>query len=382
MSVTLTQILNLVGKLDDAPGEDTARERFRRFLMENIREVGQVRDYLEECLRTPGEQYNRALQDLVNHLGGFLGFEVDFGRYQGLPGAVGFDGHWKSETGFHLVVEVKTSEVYAVKAATLVGYVDGLISEKRVPSWEQAMGLYVIGRPDPALRQIENAIIAEKRTSQLRIISVESLLSLSEIMNQYDVSHDDILAIMRPSGPGIDSVVDLMSRLVAQPKHGLLAQVIEPAEEARASQEPAYWITPVKSYKEQTAEECIRALVQEERIYAFGDRTPGRKDIRAGDWICFYATAKGVSGHGTVTSEPKEMRHPRVSNPDKYPWVFRLDRTETYLDTPIVIDAALRGNLDAFKDRDPDKLWGWFVQATRRITKHDFVLLTGGKAKV
>jgi len=32
MSITLSQILALVGKLDDSPGEDTPRERFRLFL--------------------------------------------------------------------------------------------------------------------------------------------------------------------------------------------------------------------------------------------------------------------------------------------------------------------------------------------------------------
>lgn len=52
MSMTLIQILALVGKLDDAPGEETSRERFRRFLKDNVKDVGQVRDYIEECLRT------------------------------------------------------------------------------------------------------------------------------------------------------------------------------------------------------------------------------------------------------------------------------------------------------------------------------------------
>ena len=116
MGVTLKQILDLVGKLDDSPGDDTPRERFRRFLKENVKEVGQVRDYVEECIRTSGNQYNRALQDLVNYIGHFLGFEVTFGRYQGVPGQIGFDGHWKSPTGFHIVVEVKTTEVYAIGA--------------------------------------------------------------------------------------------------------------------------------------------------------------------------------------------------------------------------------------------------------------------------
>jgi hypothetical protein len=39
MSITLNQILALVGKLDDLQGDGTPRERFRRFLKENGNEV-------------------------------------------------------------------------------------------------------------------------------------------------------------------------------------------------------------------------------------------------------------------------------------------------------------------------------------------------------
>ena len=153
-ALTLQQILSLVGKLDDTPGDETPRERFRQFLKQNVKDVGQVRDYIEECLRTSGDQYNRALQDLVNYLGHFLGFAVTFGRYQGVQGQNGFDGHWISPTGFHIVIEVKTTDAYAIKAATLVGYIDGLISEQSIANWDCALGLYVVGRPDAELRQL------------------------------------------------------------------------------------------------------------------------------------------------------------------------------------------------------------------------------------
>jgi hypothetical protein len=126
MSITLHQILSLAGKLDDAPGPDTPRERFRQFLQANVTKVGEVRDYIEECLRTSGDQYSRALQDLINYLGHFLGFAVTFGRYQSVAGRVGFDGHWQSPSGFHLVVEVKTSETYPIKTVTLMGYIHTL----------------------------------------------------------------------------------------------------------------------------------------------------------------------------------------------------------------------------------------------------------------
>ncbi|MGI6209281.1 MAG: hypothetical protein ACOYEW_13855 [Anaerolineae bacterium] len=169
VQIGLNDILALVGRLDDSPGEETPRERFRRFIQANVRSVGQLRDYTEECLRNPGEQYNRALQDLVNYLDTPLGFCVEYGRYQGVKGQIGFDGHWSSPSGLHVVVEVKTREAYAIKTATLVGYVDELISAGKVPSRDNALGLYVLGRPDPQIRQLENAIVAEKRNNQLRL---------------------------------------------------------------------------------------------------------------------------------------------------------------------------------------------------------------------
>jgi hypothetical protein len=376
MDITLSKALDLAGKLDDSPGDNTPRERFRRFLKTDIVEIGQIRDYVEECLRISGDQYNRALQDLVNHLGHFLGFDVTPGRYQGIQGQIGFDGHWKSPTGFHIVVEVKTTEVFAIKAATLVGYVDRLISEKGIPSWADALGLYVVGRPDPEIRPLENAILAEKRTDQLRIISVDSLLSLAEMMNEYDIGHEDILTVMRPSGPIIDAVVDLMARLVAEPEAERLVEKEPPLPEPLTEGEVAHWLTPVKSYPEETAEECIHVLVGENQIYAFGDRTPGRKHLKPGDWICFYASGKGVVAHAKVVSSPEKKPHHRVRHSERYPWVFRLDETKLYLDEPIVIDAALRSRLNAFQGRDLNKAWAWFVQATRKITEHDFRILT------
>lgn len=289
---------------------------------------------------------------------------------------LGFDGLWQSPTGFYIVIEVKTTEVYTVKAATLVGYIDELISEKKISSWDNALGLYVIGRSDPEIRQLENAIVAEKRTHHLRVISVESLLSLTETMNEYDVSHEDILAILRPSGPRIDPVVDLMARLVAQPQERERPPTEVLLPEPSIEEGISYWLTPVRAEEEQTAEEVIETLVGQERIYAFGERTPGRKHLKPGDWICFYATTKGVVAHAKVISSPQKARHPKIRHAEMCPWVFRLDNVQLYLDKPVIIDAALRSNLDAFEGRDRDKAWAWFVQATRRISAHDFDILT------
>lgn len=82
MSIALSHILSLVGKLDDSLRDEVPREQFRNYLQQNVKDIADVRDYVQECLRNSGDQYNRAPQDLVNFIGGFLAFEVTCGHYQ------------------------------------------------------------------------------------------------------------------------------------------------------------------------------------------------------------------------------------------------------------------------------------------------------------
>jgi hypothetical protein len=89
-------ILNLVGPLDDSQGVNTPRDRFRAYLETGLAEVGLVRDAVQTCITHSGPQYARALQDLVNYLGSLIGFEVEYGRYQGVQNQVGHDGLWRS----------------------------------------------------------------------------------------------------------------------------------------------------------------------------------------------------------------------------------------------------------------------------------------------
>ncbi len=385
-STSLKVILELLGTLDDSSGEDTARGRFLNFLKGSVVEVGQVRDYIDECLRLSAAEkdkrthtrFNRALQDLVTHAGQFLGFkEVEFGRYMGVPGQIGYDGLWRSASGFAIVLEVKTSESHPIKTASLLNYMNDLISEKKISSSNDALGLYVVGRPDPEVRQIEKNILAEKNSDRLRIISVESLLSLAELKEEYELDDEKILELLRPT-PRIDPAVDIMKGLIAEPAELPQASPTIPSEAGEAS----YWLSPVKSYEAQSAEGEIKELVGEHKVFAFGERTPGRKDLKPDDWICFYASAIGVVAHAKVLTKPEKKAHPKVRHPEEYPYSFALSGPQLYIQNPVVIDAALRNQLEAFRDRDPNQAWGWFVIGTRRISKHDFELLTRSKTNV
>jgi len=253
--------------------------------------------------------------------------------------------------------------------------VDQLISDKKIPDWDNALGLFVVGRPDPEVNQFENSIVAEKRTHQLRIISVEYLLSLAETMNEYEVDHEDILAVIKPSRPTIDPVADLMARLVAQPKPEKAPEKEVSTEEENLG-EISFWLTPVRGDEVQTAEDSIRALVADKKIYAFGDRTPGRRHLNPGDMICFYASGNGVVAHAKVASKPEKKKHDLTRHPDKYPWLFQLKNQMLYLDSPVIIDTSLRSQLEAFESIDPNRAWGWFVTSTRKLSENDFRILT------
>jgi len=135
----------------------------------------------------------------------------------------------------------------------------------------------------------------------------------------------------------------------------------------------------VRSDEEQTAEDCIEELVGKENIYAFSEKAPGRKRIKPGDRMCFYATTNGVVAHAEVASWSEKKPHPAVRHSETFPWVFKTKAADLYLNDPVVIDANLRGQLNAFENKNPNKNWAWFVQTTHRVTKHDFDLLTRGK---
>jgi hypothetical protein len=385
MGIALKTVLELVGPLDDAPGAGTARERFRNYLRTQVDEPGQLRDYMQECLAAKGPQYSRALQDLVNRAGELLGFDVDYGLYTGGPGKIAFDGFWKSlSENTYVVVEVKTSEDYPTEIHKLVGRVDRLIAQGAIPSWEEAFGLFVVGRPNPRTKEIARAIRGERRTQQLRVIDIDALLSLVELKTDHNVSHPDILHFLRPAEPDMSPLVDLIMTLVSETQAegsaglrtdmatGSLVGTASVTAQPRAG--ARYWITPVKCDDEASTLQRIKALLSR-RVYAFRDTARARAQISAGDWICFYAAGTGVVAHAQVKRAAERSGHPVIAGLEEFPWIIELDNVHEYYDRPVVLDEKLRSRLEAFTGK-AGRSWGWFVQTTGPVSARDFALLT------
>ena len=111
-----------------------------------------------------------------------------------------------------------------------------------------------------------------------------------------------------------------------------------------------------------------------------GRSTPNRKWMRENDLVCFYATSVGVVASARLTSLPDELVTAEEW-PEPTPMegeVFKVPLEDVrWLEQPLAIDDGVRRKLDAFTDKKPSPVWAWFVQTTRKLSEHDFLLLTG-----
>ena len=139
---------------------------------------------------------------------------------------------------------------------------------------------------------------------------------------------------------------------------------------------PEYYLTPVADDYSARAEDVIRLLLGQGR-YVLGDSVPVLKRIKDGDGICFYLSRVGVVAEAVVASRPQIALQPFLRGHRHFPYEFRVERGRYFFDTPVKIDAELRGKLDAFRGVDPRTKWATFVRTTRSLSRHDFELLVG-----
>lgn len=211
----LSYMLDIIGKLKDSEKEDSAANRFRKHLSNKVNNIEAIRPYVNECLEKGGTQFNRALQDIVNHIGELLEFEVEYGRYKGKQGVPGHDGLWESQEEQNIIVETKTTNAYTIKTSQILNYRNELVENGRIEK-DKSLGLYVVGRKDMDENQLENAIVAESREKELRTMSIDALLDLLEVKQRYDVDHETILSILMPAGASVDPYINLISGLIEQ----------------------------------------------------------------------------------------------------------------------------------------------------------------------
>lgn len=317
MSITLDELLLLVGRLDDAPGFDTPRERFRRFLVERVTNVPTASELIDDCQRSVGEQRHRALQDLIVMVGRLLRFEITFGTYERTADAAKVDGQWRSSGRLDVVLEIRTEQT---TSATLDGLARAM-AEAPGDRLEPRIGLCVVARQYAARAKLSRALDVT-RLPEIRVVTVGSLLALAAQVAADRVVHAEVVKLLH-SGVALDFVIDLLDRPAAKPgesmaEHGQLAPP-----------EPAYWIATITGNEVAAPEQLLASVISERRVLAICPCGKLRAEGSPGDWVGFFVPGKGLVGHAQLASivedSTKVVRHAR-----RFSCVYWLERVTLY----------------------------------------------------
>jgi hypothetical protein len=334
MSITLDELLFLVGRLDDAPGFDAPRERFRRFLLERVTDVPTAGALIDECQRSVGEQRHRALQDLVVNVGRWLRFEVTFGTYERSADSVKVDGQWRSPGLLDAVIEIRTEQ-------TTSPTLDGLARAMAVTEGaglEPRIGLCVVARQYAARSKLGRALADVTPLPDIHIVSVASLLALAAQVAGDRVTHAEVVTLLR-SGVALDFVIDLLDRTAANGPSSESTAAQGPSAPA-GHHEPAYWVATIAGNEVASPEQLLAAVIAERRVLAICPAGKLRGQGAPGDWVCFFVPGKGIVGHAQLASiieeSAKVVRHAR-----RFSSVYRLASVTLY-ERPIL--QALRAD--------------------------------------
>lgn len=379
MSITLDELLALVGRLDDAPGFDTPRERLRRFLLEHITDVEAARSLVDECQRSVGEQRHRALQDLIVLVGRFLGFDTTFGAYDhsmhpisGLQRPsraedAAIAGRWRSRGLLEVVLEIRTDQTNSVTLESLSRALAAPVDQPRAEN-EARIGLCVMARHYTGRTKLEQSVAPETRQgAELRIVSVRSLLALATQVSADRVSHDEVVKLFK-SGFALDFVIDLLDR-PAQAAGAIESSTgVPPAPLIFTDhRDVSFFVATVTGNDMAGPDQMVAAVIAHRRMLGIR-ATLSLPDLGSpGDWVAFFLPAKGMVGHAQLASIVDGAVG--VRNADHFSRVYRLANVDLY-EEPIV--QALRAGRPFAVPED-----GFTAgPSLAPISRQDFVALT------
>jgi len=139
----------------------------------------------------------------------------------------------------------------------------------------------------------------------------------------------------------------------------------------------AYYLFPAARQDTLSPAAVIRQRLAE-GFWGVPERSHHVRALKSGDRACFYASGDGVVAHaiiGDTADRPIPAERRTLGWLDQGRLMLPMS-SATFLPSRVVLSPAVRAGLDAFQGKDPFAVWSWFVQNTRRLTAHDFEMLT------
>jgi hypothetical protein len=336
MDLTLDQLLSVIGRLDDNPGFDTPRERFRRFLVERMTSFESACHIIQQCREYSGEQSHRALQDGLALMGRFLGFDTTFGRYHHDPGAVPVHGDWQSRRRLQITLILCTDQTAAIDlhAAALAAGERGDAPARIV--------LLIVTPLCAGKERLEQALAGGEHPA-VRLVSLRGLLRLAKMVEDRQLTHEDVLQVFNPA-VAIDACVDLIDRAIETTRREPASPATTGEDADRDGHERRFWVNAMRPDPFTPTDRIVGSLIASRQILGINPG-PGLEDrIRAGDAICVFIAGRGIVAHaeiaGILADGSKIIRDSK-----RYTHVLRLTDVVVY-ETPVVPNQDLARKLD------------------------------------
>lgn len=328
--VTLDQILMLTGRLDEPAGFDSARERFRRFLLDHVREPAMARVLIDECQHAPGDEHRRALQDLVVLLGRFLGFHARFGfsgRY----------GEWQSK-GLHVLVDVRAGDADDVG---LTAFSQAISAAAAAPAaaGTRVVGVCVVTPMYPGRAALESA--PPEAGAAVAVVALSALLSVTALAAAGRASHDDVVRLLTSSAP-LGFVLALLERCADD------RALLSSGSQRGHVDSTGFWILRLAGARGTSPEEFLEIVIGRRHLLGLAGDRAANDAVQPGDRICFSIEGKGVVGHGRVV--PLGSDQPTLRDAHRFRHVWGLDDIRVYLAAPVAVDVETELRLRAAGD--------------------------------
>jgi hypothetical protein len=327
MNLTVNQLLTVVGRLDDSPGFDTPRERFRRFLSERMTDAQSARQVIQECRQMSGEQNHRALRDAVVLSGKLLGFITAFSAYQHDPGAAPIGGQWESLRRLRVILTVCTGQIADTELEALS------------KAAQNGVGLCVVTPFCSAKAHLEE-MLRTRTHPELRLISLAGILRMADMVAAGQLAHDDVLQLLNPDVT-VDSVVDLLDRSRTAAQSPTVAQsltVAHKSSEAASDVQRApegerttdnYWIAAIRLPQDTPPAQFVDSVISNRRLLAIDPVSQAQRVVQTGDSICVCIAGEGFVADarvaGLVADGASGVRHA-----ERFAQVLRLTDVTVY----------------------------------------------------
>lgn len=192
------------------PAPDDPRVRFRRLLLERVTVVSETAWYFEQVGPRFSEDPEARLvvEELLDHIARLMLFEARHDEEAGVS-------VWASPMGAQLVVSAIDAGDAIARISRLSRGCDDLCAGGRLRSRDPTTMLGVICG-EARSRLLQHAIELRRLPGSLRLVSLDSLLTLARAMESGHLTHAIAAAVLQPARPLADPLISALASLTSR----------------------------------------------------------------------------------------------------------------------------------------------------------------------